>query len=178
MKHFFVGTVCIAIFAVSAVNAHRSGCHRWRTCPSDTGSYGTTSSPAPTVVMPKTRAAKAPSRPRFAMRRVAYMRAADLLPKSLGSIQRLGSGQYQLSIRKARVWFRIGSKAVRIITKSGAKPVKKTLKATPYTNDNSVYVPAEVMRLVGCNIDTSQLSIGLVTISCGQQVEVISIKKY
>ena len=31
--------IVVGLLGVSAANAHRSGCHRWHSCPSDTGSY-------------------------------------------------------------------------------------------------------------------------------------------
>ncbi len=41
MKRLLVaGAVCvIAVGPATAAGAHQSGCHRWHSCPSDTGSY-------------------------------------------------------------------------------------------------------------------------------------------
>ena len=42
MKYIlFIGFVAISIFVVITGDAaaHRSGCHRWHSCPSDSGSY-------------------------------------------------------------------------------------------------------------------------------------------
>lgn len=40
-RHVTVGTVTIGVLLALATSAdaHRSGCHRWHSCPSDTGSY-------------------------------------------------------------------------------------------------------------------------------------------
>ncbi len=61
MKKLFSGLLLLMILIpFSTVSAHRSGCHRWHSCPSDTGSYvcgdlGYTSGcPKPKVVKPKT----------------------------------------------------------------------------------------------------------------------------
>jgi hypothetical protein len=43
--------------------AHRSGCHRWHSCPNDTGSYGTTSRSAATVSPTVVPASRPPVRP-------------------------------------------------------------------------------------------------------------------
>ena len=161
--------------------AHRSGCHRWRTCPSDSGSYGTVSTPV-TVSVPNRPqpVAKplAPARPRFAVRGVSYVRAADLLPKSLGSVQQISGGWKLVSVRKARLWLRVGSRAIRIALNAGSKPVNRSLSATPYNFQNSFFLPAEVLRLAGCQIDTSRLSSGFITVTCGSQVAVVPIKRY
>src|SRR2546426_3185117 len=34
-----VGTLAMILGSASSSDAHRSGCHRWHSCPSDTGSY-------------------------------------------------------------------------------------------------------------------------------------------
>ena len=34
-----VGAIVLLAIGTSTANAHRSGCHRWHSCPSDTGSY-------------------------------------------------------------------------------------------------------------------------------------------
>lgn len=40
MKKFLVLLVVVFVFTlVPQAEAHRSGCHRWHSCPSDTGSY-------------------------------------------------------------------------------------------------------------------------------------------
>lgn len=52
------GVAALVYLFASPAEAHRSGCHRWHTCPSDTGSY-TMGSPA--VNVPTTRVASAPA---------------------------------------------------------------------------------------------------------------------
>lgn len=41
MKKYLIGLVILlsAVFFSSPALAHRSGCHRWHSCPSDSGSY-------------------------------------------------------------------------------------------------------------------------------------------
>jgi hypothetical protein len=39
MKRVLVLLLLLGLFVASPVSAHRSGCHRWHSCPSDTGSY-------------------------------------------------------------------------------------------------------------------------------------------
>jgi hypothetical protein len=38
-KAFLVGIALLVCIPFSSASAHRSGCHRWHSCPSDTGSY-------------------------------------------------------------------------------------------------------------------------------------------
>src|SRR5689334_1952975 len=39
MKKALLLFALLFLFIASPVSAHRSGCHRWHSCPSDTGSY-------------------------------------------------------------------------------------------------------------------------------------------
>lgn len=40
MKKVILALVVLSVFIpISSVSAHRSGCHRWHSCPSDSGSY-------------------------------------------------------------------------------------------------------------------------------------------
>ena len=39
MTRLFLGIVFLLALYPFQVNAHRSGCHRWHSCPSDSGSY-------------------------------------------------------------------------------------------------------------------------------------------
>ena len=40
MKHFVAALVCASVVVVPAsAGAHRSGCHRWHSCPSDHATY-------------------------------------------------------------------------------------------------------------------------------------------
>ncbi|MFA5778435.1 MAG: peptidoglycan-binding domain-containing protein [Candidatus Paceibacterota bacterium] len=39
MKKYLLGLLLIVFIVPSVAFAHRSGCHRWHSCPSDTGSY-------------------------------------------------------------------------------------------------------------------------------------------
>ncbi|HEV8601321.1 MAG TPA: hypothetical protein VGQ87_01845 [Patescibacteria group bacterium] len=59
---FFLGAILFLPFSVSA---HRSGCHRWHSCPSDSGSYvcgdlGYTSG-CPKIILPKPKTPAAPA---------------------------------------------------------------------------------------------------------------------
>ena len=38
-KISYLAFACLLVSINSSVLAHRSGCHRWHSCPSDTGSY-------------------------------------------------------------------------------------------------------------------------------------------
>ncbi len=178
-----VAVVALGFFSIGF--AHRSGCHRWHTCPSDTGSYSTTYTPsavprvASRVAAPRIRSTRArPRKPRYATLGAVYLRAADLLPKALGSVQRQRNGWYQLSVRRTHLWFRVGSRLARITQTTGAKLSSRTLKATPYVDQSAVYVPADVLRMAGCIVDASTISSGFVSVVCGNQEEMVKIKQY
>ena len=78
MRRLFWATVVaglLAVLVIASAQAHRSGCHRWHSCPSDSGSYvcgdlGYSNycpkKPKPAVTRPSTSTPKAstmPSRP-------------------------------------------------------------------------------------------------------------------
>src|SRR4051812_3210318 len=39
MRRIVLAFTLLLLLAATPVSAHRSGCHRWHSCPSDTGSY-------------------------------------------------------------------------------------------------------------------------------------------
>lgn len=45
MRKLFILLLGVSLIFPAITEAHRSGCHRWHTCPSDTGSYQIQSNP-------------------------------------------------------------------------------------------------------------------------------------
>ena len=97
--------------------AHRSGCHRWHSCPSDTGSYvcgdlgystfcPTTEAASP---KPKPTVKPQPLRPAKVTRGVPYIHSYDLRAMGMDIAQER-SNWFQLGIKKLDMRLQVGSK--------------------------------------------------------------------
>ena len=177
MKH----TVLIAIPAVALLGlasqalAHRSGCHRWHSCPSDTGSYvcgdlgyttfcgDTTTTPAQTTSAPLR--SSTPSKPKYATKGSAYVTARSLGPVG-GQAATLPGGWYRLTINGKQLRVRANSKSAWL------GRARYALKAAPYVKDGQLFMPANVLTAVGCRLDTATLPF-FVTVTCGDQYGLI-----
>jgi hypothetical protein len=153
----------------NSTDAHRSGCHRWHSCPSDSGSYdcgdlGYTSGcpTSTTVIKPSARVnITTPKVPKYAKKGIAYIQSNDLA--RLGFVfAKERSGWFQLGINKNSI-------RVKPNTRTGfvGKSWKRTkLAGAPVIWQGVLYIPVSALRSVGCSIDTSNLPSGVIP-SCG-----------
>jgi hypothetical protein len=169
-KLFFIIAAIIAFMPLTPpTSAHRSGCHRWHSCPSDSGSYVCGdlgySSGCPTST-PRIEAntwttLATPKAPKYAKKGIAYIQSNDLA--RLGFvIAKERSGWYQLGINKNSIRVKPNTSTGYI----GKKWKRTKLAGAPVIWQGALYVPVSVLRNVGCSIDTGLLPSG-VTPSCG-----------
>lgn len=172
----------IIVAVGSLAEAHRSGCHRWHSCPSDSGSYVCgdlgyntycpTSAPPPPAVKATASAPPPPKRPALVTRGAVYVNSYDL--RAMGvEIVKERSSWYYLGIKTLSLRLKPGSKAALL----GLKRQSIVLKARPVLWEGSLYVPASALRTMGCVIDTSLLPSG-VKLSCAgvRSSEVVFVK--
>lgn len=162
--------MCGVIVLWSRGEAHRDGCHRWHSCPSDTGSYvcgdlGYTSEcpVSETSITPtqsKPIKLQAPKRPNKVTRGIAYIHAYDLRAMGM-EIVKEKSNWFQLGIKKLDMRIKLGSKTALI----GSRRQSVTLKARPVLWEDTLYIPASALRTMGCTVDTRYLPSG-VTLEC------------
>jgi hypothetical protein len=175
----------VLVLVLSSAQAHRSGCHRWHSCPSDTGSYvcgdlgyftfcpggaPATTEPQP-AAQPNNRslgaiaAPSGPPRPRYVIAGVNYIRAGSV-NGTVGSVSKLGGGWYRLTVKNATIQLRLGYRAVTVRAKPGAAPSRAMLGSVPVVLQGQLYIPAATLRLAGCSVDGQQYG-GYVQVVCG-----------
>jgi hypothetical protein len=150
-------------------DAHRSGCHRWHSCPSDSGSYtcgdlgytsgcpvGDTRTQATTWTTLST-----PKYPKTAKRGLAYIQSNDLARLGF-SIAKERSGWYQIGINKKSIRVKPNVRTGYL----GRAWKRAKLAGSPVIWEGSLYIPVSALRLVGCSVDTQNLP-SSVTPSCG-----------
>lgn len=190
-----------AVSVLTSAQAHRSGCHRWHSCPSDSGSYTCgdlgyftfcgysslpgsqpeTSQPSSqsNIYTPPPKPSKPkvvqPSRPRYAVPGVAYIRAGSL-NGTMGYLSKIPSGWYQLTIKKATMQVKPGSKTAAVWVRKDAPKLKSSLKSAPILLGGQLYLPVSSLRLVGCLVDTSPLSAKYVEVTCGSTTSIFDVK--
>lgn len=195
---FAVGlALSLTLLAASRGEAHRSGCHRWHSCPSDTGSYvcgdlgyftycGYSSLPGSEPTSPSRLEVSAPTTPskpkvtqpaipRSVVRGVAYLRAGRL-NGTMGTVSQLGSGWYQVVVKAARMQVKPGFKTASIWERTRAAKVKRSMKASPLLVGGQLYIPVSALRLLGCGVDTAPLSARYVEVTCGSTTSVFEVR--
>ncbi|GEM50151.1 stalk domain-containing protein [Deinococcus cellulosilyticus] len=154
----------IGLFFISQnAEAHRSGCHRWHSCPSDTGSYvcgdlGYTSGcggyeeeveVAPATSQPKVYTPPTPpkpQKPKYATAGIAYVPVGDLVKGLSGATFYKSGSSYVLGVGSKRLTLQLGSKSAKL----GSS--KFALLGAPYLKENRVFVPVKSLSSVGCGI--------------------------
>ena len=157
----------VSLFLLTALpfpgEAHRDGCHRWHSCPSDTGSYvcgdlGYTTYCSVSEPVKPTQQTVVPRvvRPPKVTRGIPYIHSYDL--RAMGvEIAQERSNWFQLGIKKLDMRIQVGSKTALL----GSSRTRVTLKARPVMWQNSLYIPASAMRTFGCVVDTRYLPSGV-----------------
>lgn len=199
----------LAISALSSAQAHRSGCHRWHSCPSDSGSYecgdlgystycdnepvssstqqssssgrsssynsmGFVSKPVAPKAKPKPKQAR-PTPPRYVVRGVAYFRVGSV-NGSLGSLSVIKKGYYLVSVNNRYMQVRRGYKTIYYWLKKGGTQYKKIMKSPAIVLEGQLYMPVYAMGFLGCGVDTGVISSKTITLSCGDNSKVVSIR--
>lgn len=149
---------------VSTGQAHRSGCHRWHSCPSDSGSYVcgdlgyTTFCPntEAAIPTPTPKVKTQPLRPAKVTRGVPYIHSYDLRAMGMDIAQER-SNWFQLGIKKLDMRLQVGSKTALL----GSRRTRVALKALPVIWQGALYIPASAIKTMGCKVDTKYLPSGV-----------------
>ncbi len=183
LKWWLIVFVTLAAL-VSFGEAHRSGCHRWHSCPSDSGSYACgdlgydTYCPKETPSNAQSSSASvappAPRRPTSVSRGVPYIHSYDL--RSVGVvIARERGGWFQLGVNRSSLRVKAGS----LVGFYGRARKQVRLTARPVIWEGALHVPARTLRTLGCSLDTSFLPSGVLA-DCGRRSgrEIIFVKTW
>lgn len=174
---FLFSAICVAfsvvVFSQNA-EAHRDGCHRWHSCPSDSGSYtcgdlGYTSGcgfaeeemeVAPATSTSKVYVPPKPQKPKYAASGIAYVPAGDLVQGLSGATFYKSASVYVLGVGSKRLTVQLGSKSAKL----GAG--KFALVGAPYLKDNRVFLPLKSLSGVGCGVASMDTYSKTVTVQC------------
>lgn len=175
-----ISLMAALIALVSTGQAHRSGCHRWHSCPSDSGSYicgdlgYSTFCPKTEAAMPTpTPTVKAPPlRPPKVTRGVPYIHCYDLRAMGMDIAQQR-SNWFQLGIKKLDMRIQVGSKTALL----GSRRSRVVLKARPVIWQGVLYVPASAMKTMGCKVDSKYLPSGVLLDCSGVRSKVVVFVK-